>query len=185
VPELARPPALPSRPAPTLRSFSGHLPALRDYAGRHSNLQDGRKASNTPSPEKKIRMRSTLRAERKGRISSSSKANTLTSPLRPPAAAKAATQAWPSALTGEPAQVGGSRDAVDAFYRFSISDIPTHRAADINSPHIIQDRVHNDKDRLDFDAGSWRIYARSYFLCRWAAHTTYSRSISFRTIVRW
>ncbi|KAF2658141.1 AAA-domain-containing protein [Lophiostoma macrostomum CBS 122681] len=98
--DLSRPP-LPLRPALQQRKSSGadsaRLNSLPQYAGGQS-LSPGpsghRRESRTPSPEKKGRMLRTLRpGARDGSRPSSAK---LPSSMRsrPPAAAKAATQAW-------------------------------------------------------------------------------------------
>ncbi|KAF2667199.1 AAA-domain-containing protein [Microthyrium microscopicum] len=87
VPDLARPPPLPSRPA-AQRTVSSEMD-IRATAS--SPLRSGR-ASRTPSPEKKARMKSTLRPLRQRRTASSTQSSPGLS--RPPAAAKAATQAW-------------------------------------------------------------------------------------------
>jgi SpoVK/Ycf46/Vps4 family AAA+-type ATPase len=78
--DLAVPPPLPNRPLPQ-RQVSNNSPLWTEGMSR------------SPSPEKKMLMKSTLRPCGKTRTSSSLSSAKLT---RPPAASKAATQAWMS-----------------------------------------------------------------------------------------
>ncbi|KAF2144688.1 uncharacterized protein K452DRAFT_266714 [Aplosporella prunicola CBS 121167] len=98
-PDLSRP-ALPKRPSLlSNRSSDGLRSRVSPRLGTSApalSVPPLKKSSRTPSPEKKVGMLRTLRPGNKdGRKSSSSR---LTSGLkgRPPAAAKAATQAWGS-----------------------------------------------------------------------------------------
>jgi fidgetin-like protein 1 len=121
VPDLARPPALPSRPLPP-RTFSAESSGPRRSAYRAHSPGYVPEPSRTPSPEKGApKMRSTLRAERVRKAGSSAAA------ARPPAAAKAATQAWTTkkgvptiALTSSPGD--WSKDAANIVTRSSIAD---------------------------------------------------------------
>ncbi|PNS21409.1 hypothetical protein CAC42_1188 [Sphaceloma murrayae] len=108
IPKPAPPPTLPPRPMPKRPSFTTKHSSSRDVKGRSSpkptssatfpppssnlapNQEATRITSRTPSPEKKGMLR-TLRSG-KDRRDSSKAASSLRS--KPPAAAKAATQAW-------------------------------------------------------------------------------------------
>ena len=116
-PNLARPP-LPKRPSlPSPRPSSSSTARSKVAAKQASRLDPNPSSSltvpekvksRTPSPEKKHGMLKTLRTGRKSGGESSSKA-TKTSKPQPPAASKAATQAWVAGLptpTGESERSG-------------------------------------------------------------------------------
>ncbi|KAL1303126.1 hypothetical protein AAFC00_006559 [Neodothiora populina] len=112
--DLVRPPALPTRgppkrPSYTTRTSSGNdnsrkksspvQPSTATFSSTLSppsatlgNASSPRNGSRTPSPEKRGGMLRTLRSGGKERQSSSKMVSTLRG--KPPAAAKAATQAW-------------------------------------------------------------------------------------------
>ncbi|KAF2087228.1 AAA-domain-containing protein [Saccharata proteae CBS 121410] len=117
-PDISRPP-LPKRPSfPKTSNNSSDTLRANSFAGSSSgprlsppippsSAPPTKKSSRTPSPEKRGGMLKTLRPTNKdGRKSSSTKVPT-TLRSRPPAAAKAATQAWGS--------TSGSRNKVPMF----------------------------------------------------------------------
>ncbi|KAF1984150.1 AAA-domain-containing protein [Aulographum hederae CBS 113979] len=117
--DLARPPALPTRPAMPMQKSSSNT--LRPHSEEQSRGQDtpmltpvvSRNSDDrgrTPSPEKKSGfMLKTLRPHAKER-SSSSRSNAVYK-NRPPAAAKAATQAWGSISKASAAAALASAEA--------------------------------------------------------------------------
>ncbi|KAK8168436.1 P-loop containing nucleoside triphosphate hydrolase protein [Phyllosticta citrichinensis] len=113
--DVARPalPKRPSMPGSLGRSSEGKVPGLSSVNGISipsppvlplpSSLM---KSSRTPSPDKKKGgMLKTLRLNKDGRKSSSSSAGPSKLTSRPPAAAKAATQAWESIASANQSQL--------------------------------------------------------------------------------
>lgn len=107
--DLSRPPPLPKRPATASRTSSATssrwTPNMVQEEGKVHRLSPGlpnsrasKRDSRTPSPDKRSRMLRTLRIN--GKEGKSSKASErIGIGTRPPAAAKAATQAWDSLNT--------------------------------------------------------------------------------------
>src|ERR1700760_220656 len=80
-PDLAKPPPLPTRPPPSSRNISAE-------SGLDLALLSPSRSKDKASPDKKVRMRSSLRPEGKAKAKAPSAASS-TSSLQPPAAAKA------------------------------------------------------------------------------------------------
>jgi fidgetin-like protein 1 len=118
-PDLAKPPNLPSRPLPP-RTISADSTRAKRSMYRSSGGGNNERPSRTPSPEKQTKMRSTLRGERTKKASSSASLAP-----RPPAAAKAASQAWTSkkdaySSTPNNLSLDYSRDAANMVARLSL-----------------------------------------------------------------
>jgi fidgetin-like protein 1 len=120
IPDLAKPPSLPSRPLPR-RNISGESTGPRQSSyGPNSPSYAGR-PSRTPSPDKQPKMRSTLRAER------SKKAAMVSTPPRPFEATKAATEAWISnreshSLRQTSSSIDYTKDPATLAGRISLGD---------------------------------------------------------------
>lgn len=120
-PDLAKPPSLPTRPLPE-RSMSSEIRGPSRSLDGPSSPKQLTGQSRSPSPEKQSRLKNTLRANRVKKTTPSQ-----TRP-RPPAAAKAASQAWTSksdirslAPTGIPTS-SYSKDAAALVTKLSLQD---------------------------------------------------------------
>jgi fidgetin-like protein 1 len=107
--DLSRPPPLPTRPRPVLRTGSSQSSLHPEKSKEEkyveqvrSSSPQMRKPSRTPSPEKQPRLLKTLRGNGKD-TKSTRLPQTLRS--RPPEAAKAATQAWGFSPLAAPAKL--------------------------------------------------------------------------------
>ena len=115
-PDIVKPTALPRRPLPQTRnSSSGLRPTMEPVPSQALNQRSLGpsptpmslpKSSRTPSPEKRSKMRTTLRADRDGKKNSKGKQSSS----GPPAASKAAGLAWDTKDTPK-LSVQGSRAA--------------------------------------------------------------------------
>ncbi|KAI9824197.1 MAG: hypothetical protein M1819_000909 [Sarea resinae] len=138
--DLSRPtPILPQRPPPMIpRSSTHEAPRSRSVPKTSKTSRPSTSPQNlpipnvtssrSPSPDKKKGMLMTLRKSKDGKKSPKA-AGTMRS--RPPAAAKAATQAWSSKSRADRdrlgqslADAGASTTTVDSFYRDSHAESP-------------------------------------------------------------
>jgi SpoVK/Ycf46/Vps4 family AAA+-type ATPase len=138
-PDLAKPPSLPSRPLPP-RTVSAESTRVKRSMYRPSGSTNNERPSRTPSPEKQMKMRSTLRGERTKKTSSS----LVSSAPRPPAAAKAATQAWTSKKEIYPLGSSNlspdySRDAANWVTRLSLGNAKGRSKSPTNGPSPFDD----------------------------------------------
>ncbi|KAF2096532.1 AAA-domain-containing protein [Rhizodiscina lignyota] len=157
-PQLARPPPLPQRPLLMTQRSAGEPSRPHSYhqnsstselapLSATSSAEPPQKKSRTPSPTKKGGMLRTLRPG--GRDNAKGSSSSLRPNLRnkPPAAAKAATQAW-----GTPGFQNSADNLAAATARLSVSAASSSLAPPQRRPSLDdRRRVSSDRNRITDD----------------------------------